>query len=120
MHSPRLAFAVLVVLPFLPACPPLACTDLAAVSVSVTVVDSAGDLIDDPGLSVSWATAGDAGACDDLSGQWNCAYEVAGEVTVTATLAPFDPASATVTVGADACHVIGESVTLTIDLDPQT
>ena len=102
---------------FLAGCPPeeLVCTDLAAVSVTVTVVDAAGAVV--PDASVTFAANGGASQPCDASfeeGSFVCGYEVAGEIVVTASAPGRVDDSETVVVEMDdvGCHVVGQSVSL--------
>ena len=105
-----------------------ACTELAAVSVSVSVVDPAGDPL--APTAVTWSVDGaapEAAQCwNEACTEFAAGTEIAGEITVTATLSGpaeevgcvYDSeASQTVTVEMDAegCHVVGKQVTLTLD-----
>lgn len=95
----------------------VACTDLAAVSVTATVEDEAGDPVDDADV-VFRVDGGDEQDCSLLSdGQYSCGFEVEGAIVVTARKAGFvDAESGAVDVveDADGCHVVGQSVTLTL------
>ncbi|HRI72624.1 MAG TPA: hypothetical protein PK156_50655 [Polyangium sp.] len=92
-----------------------ACTDLAAASVSVAVVDSAGAAVADAMLTFS-VDGGAPQACDNMmNGSYVCGYEQAGMITISATKGA-DTATQTVTVSKDGqgCHVVGQSITMTL------
>ncbi len=95
----------------------IACTDLAAFSVTATIEDEAGAAVDDATVVFS-ADGGDEKPCDHLAdGQYACGTEVEGSIVVTARKALFiDAESSAVDVAkdADGCHVVGEAVTLTL------
>ena len=89
------------------------CTTEAALSVLVTVVDDAG--ADVPEVEVFYDAGDGEQACEDFSdGTFGCGWEVDGDITVTARADGFSDATDVVTVGADECHVIQESLTLTM------
>ena len=89
------------------------CDVMAAVSVTVTVVDEAGESI--PGATVSFASPGrDEQACDVGGDVFLCWHEVDGELTLTASAPGHLDASETVTVPLDECGVIGQAVTLVL------
>ncbi len=104
-------------LAFVPGCifvikdPP--CTDLAAVSVTVIVEDDLGVVV--PDATVTWREgAGPAEACQSWGpedGEFACAFEVAGDLTIRVEAAGYAPFEQTVTVRADECHVIGRTIT---------
>ncbi len=113
MHRIPLVAAVFAALV---ACEPeeVNCDLMAAASVSLTVVDEAGDVI--PGATATYSDDGAAPiACDDF-GQSGlvCGYEVAGDLLIRAEAPGYEAAEQTVTVLAGECHVIGEAVTLTL------
>lgn len=93
------------------------CTDLAAFSVNVTVSDEADAVVDDADVVFS-VDGGAEQACDNLGGGgYACGTEIEGDFVVTARKDGFvDAVSGTVTVekDADGCHVVGESVALTL------
>ena len=108
----------------------VACTDMAAASVMVSVVDPSGVPL--PGATVTYTTPGSDvpvnAECTDAScTQWVAGWEVGGDITVTAsynTETADDPCcwyedsvSQTVTVPytADGCHVMTQSLTLTLN-----
>lgn len=96
----------------------VACTDLAAASVGVTVNTADGGSLD--GLSVTYSVNGvDQGACTDNTamngGEWICGYEQRGHIEVTASLPGYDTVTQSVDVGADECHVIQELVDVTLE-----
>ncbi len=84
-----------------------ACTDLAAASVGVTIEAADGGAVD--GATVSWSQDGGAStACDDITGDWICGYEVIGNVDVTVSLPGYADQTQTATVASDGCHAIEE------------
>ena len=90
------------------------CTTEAVVSVSVVVTDDAGNAVND--ATVTYDGGGQTGVpCDHVSGFYLCGYEVDGAITVNVARDGFAPATQSVTVGADACHVIGESLAFEIE-----
>lgn len=98
-------------------CPPVTnCTTEARASVTVVVTDLDGVILDDATVTYDGPDGEDL-PCDEGVGTWACGYEVEGEITVHAEAPFFLNGSATVTVGADDCHVITESVT--VELEPE-
>jgi hypothetical protein len=91
------------------------CTAEARGSVNVTVTDAAGAPI--PDVEVSFETPSRPLApCEQMvAGDWVCGWEVAGEISVVATAPGYVGGSATVTVGADECHVVPEVLTLVLE-----
>ena len=89
------------------------CTTEAVVSVVVTVTDVDGNTL--TGATVTYSPADLSDACDEFSGTYNCGYELGGVVTVSAVLDGYQPASDTVTVFEDECHVRTEQVTLVLE-----
>lgn len=93
------------------------CTDIAVSSLSLTIVDAAGNAL--PGATVTYRVEeGEPQPCESVlgDGTFVCGYEVAGELVVTATAEGFSPAEVAYTVAADECHVI--TVVDTIALEP--
>lgn len=91
------------------------CDAMAAASVYVeAVTDADGHGIDEVDLSYE-AASGESGSCSAAPTGWYCGYEVAGEITITATAEGYEPTSVTVDVQADECHVILETVSLVLD-----
>lgn len=105
------------------ACGPLtgvACTEEARTSVTIQAVDADGAAVPDAVVTYTIdggaqrsaeCSPGPSGAgCD----QWSAGLEESGLFVITAT-DPAGPAgTATVVVGEDECHVISESVTVTV------
>ena len=91
------------------------CDDSAAVSVVVTLTDASGGEI--PAATVTYDAGEGAQDCTPGASAmtWNCGYEVAGDLQIVAQADGFYPANATVTVAAGECHVVGESIGLTLD-----
>jgi hypothetical protein len=109
---------------------PVACAAYAALALQVDVTDADGNSL--PGATVSFTIEDGArqeASCLDADEPASCtsfatAYEQAGtyDVLVEYTVPTADPCcwhadakTATVTVGADECHVIGEQITVAID-----
>ncbi len=96
----------------------LDCTTEAVVSVHVTIElgDDVTAIPED--LAVTYAVdGGSPQPCESWSGEldWACGFEVAGDLVIEATAEGYEPASAAVTVESDACHVIPETLTLTLE-----
>ena len=99
------------------------CDASAAVSVAITVVDQDGAQV--PEAVVTWSVdGGEPQNADCMNDVCFAGYEVAGEFTITATYDwtsddgccwASDTATANVTVEQGECHVVGQSVTLTLD-----
>ena len=110
-------YALFLLAPFaLTACPEVevAC-DLMAVSSVVVDLTAEVDLSDQD-IEVSFTT-GDGQfidePCDAIGdGRYACGYEIAGELTITASGRGWESASSTVDVQEDICHVITEELTL--------
>ncbi len=93
------------------------CTMEARSSVNV-VVEGVGDVqaavtySRDGGLTFEACDGmGDAGEVD---ASWVCGWEVAGELIVRVEAEGFEPQDVPVTVEADVCHVLSESLTVTM------
>ncbi len=96
--------------------PPVDCTTEARASVQVTLVDSAGVDIGEADVSYSVDGGGTFTDCEEvIANQWVCGWEVSGEIVVRAEAIGYVTAEQTVTVGADECHVIGQTVELTLE-----
>lgn len=109
---------------FFPACgdDSVACTEIAVASVQVKVVDASNTVVMDAQVTFTL----DGGPVEEAQcavppvsgggcGEWITAYERAGTFVVTAKSADgMKTASQTVLVEKDACHVITESITLTL------
>jgi hypothetical protein len=92
------------------------CDEYAAASVTVTVIDSYGGGVAGP--VVTWTSDGSAAEpCEPIGNTFACGWEVAGDITVTASARGYDTVEQTVTVGMtdDECHVEGQLVTLTLN-----
>ncbi len=92
------------------------CTEQEVPSIEVTVAGSSGEPLD--GVSVTYAPLGgdDAAPCELRSdASWICGSEEAGDFVVTAVAGGHVPESAGVTVEADECHVITETVDFLLD-----
>lgn len=91
-----------------------ACTTLAAVSVTVTVVDSTGAGVTDAELTYT-VNGGASKPCEQvIENTYDCGVEEAGDFVITATR-DMATKTANVTVTSDECHVIGQTLTLTLD-----
>ncbi len=97
--------------------PTAPCTEVAAVSVTVNVTGNAGDAINDAIVSFTV----DGGAASDCSfladGDYLCGTEQSGDFVITISRPGFITETATATVAADECHVIGESVAVVLDVE---
>lgn len=93
----------------------IACTTEAIASVNVTLVDTAGVPIASASATFTGGSFVDE-PCESLDGHglFACGWEVAGDITIKATADGFAPAEQTVTVAADECHVIPESLSITL------
>ncbi len=91
------------------------CTAIAAVSVSVTVVDADGAAVPDATVTFTREGAEEAEPCEEGPDVYLCGYEVSGILTIRAEAAGFTTAETEVTVTEDECHVQGESVVLVLD-----
>jgi hypothetical protein len=109
----RLSMLPLALLAFTACKHEVACDDMAAVSVGVTVQDEAGNLVDD--AIVTWDAGDGAQACDSIEpGKYLCAYEVDGDITIHVSADGFEDQEHVVTVGADECHVTEEFLTVSL------
>ncbi|MDC0744478.1 hypothetical protein [Polyangium mundeleinium] len=102
----------------LAACSPssdeVACTTIAAISVTVDVVDSTGAPVTDADLTYT-VNGGPSKPCEQVvENSYDCGVEESGNFVITATR-DMATKSANVTVTADECHVIGQSLTMTLD-----
>lgn len=91
------------------------CDDMAVSSVTLDVENEAGERISGSTATYS-VDGGDPVACEALGGNGDfvCGWEVAGDLTITASAPGYEDASQTVTVEADECHVVTEHLTLTL------
>ncbi|MDC3960567.1 hypothetical protein [Polyangium jinanense] len=90
------------------------CTTIAAVSVTVTVVDSTETAVTDAELTYT-VNGGAAKPCEQvIENTYDCGVEEAGDFVITATR-DMATKTANVTVTSDECHVIGQALTITID-----
>ncbi|MDZ7812843.1 MAG: hypothetical protein U5L74_06910 [Ideonella sp.] len=91
-----------------------ACTAEARASIALTVVDDLGAPV--AAADVSYRV--DGGAAQTLvcgsSGTCNVAYEISGVFAVSASKSGYLSAAGTVTVNRDVCHVVTQSLTLTL------
>lgn len=97
----------------------LNCTTEARASVRVVAADSSGAAVQGTAVSFSLDDGATFQPCDDISeGRWVCGWEVEGDILVRAEAAGYVPVERAITVDSDECHVIGESVTLSLDEQP--
>lgn len=96
-----------------------ACTEMAAASLTLEVLDPQGGAVLD--ASVHYSVDGsDPTVCDAWgNGTYVCGYEVAGELTVTVEAEGYLDAQTVATVVMDdvGCHVIGQTASLTLEAD---
>jgi hypothetical protein len=96
---------------------PIICTEILAYSVTVHVTSTDGAQPDGTAV-VFHAEDGVEVSCENFTdGTWACGAEVAGDLTVTVTAPGYVPVEQVVTVEADACHVIGESIDVVLEPD---
>lgn len=96
-----------------------ACTEMAAASLTVEVLDPEGKPIQDAQVHFS-VDGGDSQICDGWgNGTYVCGYEVAGELTVTVEAEGYLDAQTVANVVMDdvGCHVVGQAVSLTLEAD---
>ncbi len=92
----------------------IVCTTIAVYSTTVTVVDDAGAPIDDAALVYTVDGGGEV-PCEVMGGgQYACGIEQSGAFVITGSAEGYDEESMSVEVGADECHPIAETVTLTL------
>jgi len=93
---------------------PVACTDEARSSLAVTVVDQDGAALTD--ASVTATVDDETNTCEHTGeGSYDCGfYERAGDFVVAAEKAGYEPDDESVAVGEDECHVVTETVSLTL------
>lgn len=91
------------------------CTTEAVGSVNLSVVGTDGAPI--PSATAVWSVdGGDPSECEAMpNGGFVCGWEVEGSFTVTASAPGYQDSTGTVTVGADECHVIPESLEIVLD-----
>lgn len=94
----------------------ISCTLDLRYSVTVSVEDDAGDPVTD--ATVTYSVDGETPvACEQaMDGLYPCGPEIEGDITVSATADGLGTDEQTVTVSADECHVITESVTLILPI----
>lgn len=90
------------------------CTAIAAVSVSVTVIDADGAEVPDATVTFTREDSDEREDCEEGPAVYLCGYEVSGTLTIRAEAAGFAAAETQVTVTADECHVQGEAVELVL------
>lgn len=90
------------------------CDTMAAVSVSVTVVDPDGGDVPEAMVTYTREDSEEAELCEEISDVFLCGYEVSGVITIRAEAEGFQSAETQVTVTEDECHVNGESVELVL------
>lgn len=121
MNPLHIASVVLLVASSTACVPEVACTDLAAFSVSAVVVD-------DRGLAIQGATVtytvngGEEAPCDQIDNGYACGAEQVGTIVVFARKEGFVDATAQATVVQDdlGCHVVTEVVQLVLVADTTT
>ncbi|MDI1435626.1 MULTISPECIES: hypothetical protein [Polyangium] len=92
----------------------VACTTIAAISVTVDVVDATGAAVTDADLTYT-VNGGPSKACEQVvENSYDCGVEEAGNFVITATR-DMATKTANVTVTSDECHVIGQTLTITLD-----
>jgi len=90
------------------------CTEEARSSVTVNLTDTAGDPIE--GAALEFLHDDVIETCIDLGqGAYVCGWEQAGEITVFATADGYEPGEANALVEKDECHVITETLDLTLE-----
>jgi hypothetical protein len=93
---------------------PTACTEMAAASVSLEVVDETGAAIDAATATYS-VDGGSSQPCDELSANaLVCGWEQEGHLVVTVSADGFDDAVEEFDIASDGCHVEGASATVTL------
>jgi hypothetical protein len=93
---------------------PADCTMIAVWSVTVHVVDEAGDPVPDA-VGTFTVDGGAPADCEALGdGTLACGAEQDGVIAVHVTAPFFQPADVVATVGSDECHVITEDLTVTL------
>ena len=95
----------------------LVCTDVVMPSVIVNVSSASDATVPLSGVAVTHAVGAQAAEpCESFTvGTWQCGWERAGDVTLYVSADGHLPATRTVTVGADACHVITETVDVVLE-----
>lgn len=90
------------------------CDLMAVASVNVELLTEDGGEPEE--VELTWSVdGGDAQPCESFSpGEWVCAWEVAGELTIHADAWGYGEVTERVTVEEDVCHVIPEQLTLTL------
>ncbi len=93
------------------------CTDVVMPSVIVNVSSGSDAAVPLTGVAVDYAVGAEpAAACDSVAvGVWQCGQERAGDVTLHVSADGHVPATRTVTVGADECHVRTETVDVVLE-----
>lgn len=108
---PVLAFVVA-----LAGCPEPDCDTMAALSVLVTVVDEAGDDIDD--VTVTYAPNGqNVQDCEDMPDGWACGWEVSGPIEIVVQADGYLTHTETVVVTEGECHVEQQTVEVVLEED---
>ena len=90
------------------------CTAIAAVSVSVSVVDDDGIHIPEATVTYLAEGADTPEQCEEIGDDFLCGYEVSGEILIQAEAEGYQSAEETVVVEEDECHVLGESIELVL------
>lgn len=95
------------------------CTEESVPSVLATVAGSSGEELS--GVAVTWARTDSEAVeqpCEDLGTEWRCGSEVAGELEIFAIADGHEGETQIVTVEADECHVLTESLAFELDWLP--
>lgn len=118
----RFVIPTLALLPLLAACGDkdgddsggeYACTDDLRVSLSVRLRDDAGNAVS--GADVTYAVDGGAAKdCEEWGGDWACGFEEAGSLEISVVAEGFEPHSEVVQIEADQCHVISQTLDVTL------
>ena len=115
MNPLRFACALVLVVASAACEPEVACTDLAAFSVSAVVVDDRGIAIQ--GATVTYTANGSEEApCEEIANGFACGAEQVGTIVVFARKEGFADATAQATVVQDdlGCHVVTQVVQLVL------
>lgn len=93
----------------------VACTDLAAYSTTVSVVDATGNRV--VGITGTYTVdGGESKPCESWdAGELVCGVEEAGHFVISVSADGYEAATVEADVGADECHVIGEVLHVTLE-----
>lgn len=107
---------ILLGLAALTGCEEPVCTEIAMSSVTVQLLDPSGQPI--LGAQVQYSVEDALSDCFEWDDGWYaCGYEEEGDITVLASAEGYLDAEGSVFVEADECHVVTESLTLTLEPD---